>query len=252
MKRQNVTTLTALICLIIVSTLILKANSQETHLSPQDKVEFDATPIKQGIMTEKQEKHSKLYGRYNTGNKIYNLLNLDDGPIFLRRSLPFPFSSGEQLRPDNRIERITCAADAIIVGTIKSSASQITAGENFLFTDYELVVQEVIKNNTSSAIDQESDVSITRPGGAVLINNKRITAVDESFLPLRKGKRYLLFLRYLPETESFESIATGESYELNTSDLRLLKGGSTDVMAARTDLASFLNEIKGAIGRPCN
>lgn len=251
MKRNNVITLTA-ICVFIVSILLLNANSQESRLSLQDEVEFEATPIKVGIMTEKQEKHSRLYGRYNAGTKIHNLLKLDDGPIFVRRSLPFPFGSTEQVRSDNRLKRITCAAEAIIVGTIKSSVSQITAGEDFLFTDYELVVEEVIKNNTPRVIDQESDVSITRPGGAVLINNKRITAIDESFLPLRKGKRYLLFLRYLPETESFESIESGESYEVNKSDLRLLKGGSKDVMAARTDLVVFVNELKIAINRPCN
>lgn len=252
MKQQNVITLMAPICLIIVSILILNANSQETRLRGQDKIEFDATPIKAKTMTEKQEIHSKLYGRYDTGNRLQDLLKLDNEPLEIRRSLPFPVGSTGQLRPDDETRRISCAADAIIVGTIKSSASQITAGQSFLFTDYVLLVQEVLKNNANSLIAQESELSITRPGGAILINDRRVTAIDESFPPLGKGKRYLLFLRYLPETQSFESIETGESYEVNRGDLRLLKGDSKDVMAASIDLISFVNEIRAAVNRPCN
>jgi hypothetical protein len=251
MKQLNVIMLTALFCLIIGSILMLNANSQETPVREQDRFEFEATPIQAGAMTEKQEKHSKLYGRYNTGKKIQDLLNLDNGPVVIRRSLPFRFGSPDQLHSEVELKRISCAADAILVGRIKSSASQITASQSFLFTDYSLLVQEVLKNNSPSVIDRESEVSITRPGGAVLINDKRITAIDESFLPLRKENRYLLFLRYLPDTQSFESIETGETYEVTSSDLRLLKGGSREVVTAKTDLITFVNEIK-AVNRSCN
>jgi hypothetical protein len=253
MKRQGLILIASLVCLIISSTMILTANSQETNSRTQDKLEIEATPIKVGIMTEKQEQHSKLYNQYDTGNKIQDLLNLKDDEIQIRRSLPFPFASSYQVRSDvDEIKRITCAADAIVVGTVKGSTSQITASQSFLFTDYVLLIQQVLKNNSRNAIQQETEINITRPGGAILIGSKRLTAIDEAFLPLRKGKQYLLFLRYFPETESFASIETGESYGLNGNELQLLKHQSGDVITTRNNAISFVNEIKAVVGGPCN
>lgn len=255
MKRHNLLMSASLVCLIISSTIVLSAGSQERVPRPQNSPEIEASPIREGVMTEKQEQHSRLYNQYNTGSKIQDLLNLEDEDIQIRRSLPFRFGSSNQARSDlDEIKRITCAADTIVVGTVKNSASQITASQRFVFTDYVLLVQEVLRNNTPDVIKQESEINITRPGGAVLVGGKRVTAIDESFLPLRRGKRYLLFLRYLPETESFASIETGESYELSNNDLQLLKGQSgqsKDLIAARNNPISLVNEIRAVPSGPC-
>ena len=243
---------------ILAIALLIVAGVGASKLQDKDKKQYqaeiaDAMPIQPGVMTEKQAQHSKLYKRYDTATKIQDLLKLDDDEIQIRRSLPFPFASSDQVRSDvDEIKRITCAADTIVVGTVQRSASQITEGQSFLFTDYVLQVQQVLKNNSRILIQQEAEINITRPGGAVLIGNKRIAAIDESFLPLRRGKQYLLFLRYLPETESYASIETGESYEVNRNDLKLLKHQPEDVISAKYNAISFVNEIKAALSGPCN
>lgn len=251
MKRRNLLMTAFLVCLL----LTLSAGSQERSSAQKDQRELEASTIQAGVMTEKQEQHSKLYNQYDSGSKIQDLLNLEDDDIFIRRSLPFRFGSPGQTRSDvDEIKRITCAADAIVVATVKRSASQITASQSFLFTDYGLVVQEVLRNNTPGVIHQESEITVTRPGGAVLVGGRRITAIDESFLPLRRGNQYLLFLRYLPETESFASIETGESYELSATGLQLLKGPSgqsKDLVATKNNLISLVNEIRAVTNGPC-
>ena len=145
-----------------------------------------------------------------------------------------------------------CAADAIVLGTVKTSASQITEDQNFIFTDYVLLVQQVLKNNSRSPIQQEAEISVTRPGGAVLIGGKPVTAIDDSIPPLRRGKQYLLFLRYLPETDSFASIETGESYELKGNDAQLLRYKPEGVTSPKNSAIAFVNEIQAAVGAPCN
>jgi hypothetical protein len=237
--------------LIVVGVGASKLQDKDKKQSQAEVV--DATPIQAGVMTEKQKQHSKLYNRYDAVTKIQDLLKLDNDELQIRSSLGFPFSTSDQVRSHvDEIKRMTCAADAIVLGTVKTSASQITEGQNFLFTDYVLLVQQVLKNNSRSPIQQEAEIDITRPGGAVLIGNKRITAIDESLLPLRRGKQYLLFLRYLPETESFASIETGESYELNGNDVQLLRYKPEGVISPKNDALSFVNEIQAAAGVPCN
>ena len=244
--------------IILGIVLLIVAGVGASQLQEKDKKTSqaevaDATPIQPGVMTEKQKQHSKLYKQYGTATKIQDALKLDDDEIQIRSGLGFPFSiSGQPRSHVDEIKRITCAADTIVLGTVQRSASQITAGQSFLFTDYVLLVQQVLKNNSRSLIKQEAEINITRPGGAVLIGNKRITAIDESFLPLRQGKQYLLFLRYLPETDSFESIETGESYEVNRNDLQLLKYHPEGVISAKHNTISFVNEVKTAVGGPCN
>lgn len=255
MKRHRLLMTSTLVCLTIGSTIVLSAGSQERSSEPQDRLEIEASTIQAGVMTEKQEQHSKLYNQYDSGRKLQDLLNLEDDDIHIRRSLPFRFGSPDQTRSDvDEIKRITCAADAIVVATVKQSASQITASQRFVFTDYGLLVQEVLRNNTPEIIHRESEISVTRPGGAVLVDGRRITAIDESFLPLRRGNQYLLFLRYLPETESFASIETGESYELSETGLQLLKGPSgqsKDLVAAKNNPISLVNEIRAVTNGPC-
>jgi len=237
--------------------LLIATGVGASKLQDKDKKQYqeefaDATPIQPGVMTEKQEQHSKLYSQYNTRNKIQDLLKLNDDGIQIIRGLPLPFDSGQVRSEADEIKRMTCAADTIVLGTVKKSASQITEGQSFLFTDYVLLVQQVLKNNSRSLLQQEAEIMITRPGGAVLIDNKRVTAIDKSIPPLRRGKQYLLFLRYLPETDSYASIETGESYEVNRNTLQLVKHLPEGVISAKHNAVSFVNEVKAAVSRPCN
>ena len=246
------------VVVILGMALLIVAGVGAAKRQDKDKKQYqaesaDATPIQLGVMTEKQEQHSKLYSQYNRMHKIPDLLKLNDDGIIIHRSLPTPFSySGQVPSEADEIKRITCAADTIVLGTVQSSASQITEGQSFLFTDYVLLVQQVLKNNSRSLLQQEAEITITRPGGAVLIDNKRVIALDDSFQPLRQGKQYLLFLRYLPETESFAPIKTGESYEVNRNTLQLLEHRPEGVISAKHNTISFVNEVKTAVGGSCN
>ena len=248
LQRLTIIVLLLCVCIAIGSTMMSGADSREM-ISQERGLKDEATPVQLGVMTEKQRTHSKLY-KYESGKSILELLNLKDRDIEVRQNLALSFSMPDSVQATDadEVRRITCAADAVVVGKITSQVSQITENQKFIFTDYGFLVQEVLKNGTVGVVQQESEITITRPGGAVLIAGKRITAIDDSVLPLRRGKQYLLFLRYLPETESFRSIDTGESYELAGNDVKALRSTSTDLIAAKHNSNSLLSEIKTAAG----
>jgi hypothetical protein len=118
---------------------------------------------------------------------------------------------------------------AIVIGSARGSTSQLTENKEFLFSDYVVTSEEVFKNNSSAYIASSSDVTVTRPGGRVQIKGRTISAVDASFKPLDIGERYLLFLKYLPETGAYKSIRKG-SFLIHNDDL--ISFGSCSLLAS--------------------
>lgn len=51
-----------------------------------------------------------------------------------------------------------------VVGEVKSKSSQLTEDQDFIFTDYEIQVEEVIKNNTSDSIAPNTEITVSNPG----------------------------------------------------------------------------------------
>lgn len=233
----------------IGSTVIPSANNREHIPQGRERLREDATPVESGVMTEKQKQYSKLYKTYNSGHKILDLSRLDNEEIEVHQTLPLPFSMPDsgQATDGDEVRRITCTAEAVIIGEVSSKVSQLTESEAFIFTDYLFVVREILKSNNTMNLQQGSDIIITRPGGAVLIGGRYISAIDDSVLPLQKGKQYLVFRRYLPESESFTTIDTGETYELAGNDVRILRSNSKDLIAAKHTSASLLTAVKTAI-----
>jgi hypothetical protein len=54
-----------------------------------------------------------------------------------------------------------------VVGTITEKASQFTEDEKSIFTDYQIRVEEIIKNNAKSPMLTSQLITTTRDGGAV-------------------------------------------------------------------------------------
>ena len=233
----------ALTCLSL--SILLIAGSAE---SPQQDV---ATPIHRGVMSEKQREHSRLFKQYDTAQKIPDLARKEKNDVEVYRLLPLGADlSGVEVPASETIKRITCSADAVVIGKVRDKASQLTEGEGFVFTDYEFTVREVLKNNEAAPIIGE--ISVTRPGGSVVLNGKRVRAVDESFKPLIIGQEYMLFLRFLPQTGSYMSIESGESFELAGNEIKSLREGALERALTEYSAVSLSYEVRNASQTPCN
>jgi hypothetical protein len=233
-----------LICLSLSS--LLSTGSAE---SPQQDI---ATPIQRGIMSEKQREHSRLYKQYDTTQKIPDLVRKEKDDVEVYRLLPLgaDLSGGAATAASETVKRITCNADAVVIGTVRDKASQLTEGESFVFTDYEFTVREVLKNNEAAPITAE--ITVTRPGGTIILNGKRVRALDESFKPLTVGQEYMLFVRFLPGTGSYTSIESGESFELRINKVKSLREGALDRSVTEYSTVSLRDEVRNASLAPCN
>lgn len=215
-----------------------------------------STVLAQGtIPTQIQKEHRKLYKEYRRDRKLPDIAATATSNLEVREGVGQKIFQPNSPRFDFQtfINNLACDADAVIVGVIKSKSSQLTEDENFIFTDYQLLVQDVLKNNIAAPIQNNTSIIITRPGGTVQINGRNVTAVDESFNPLDIEGRYLLFLRFIPNTGSYKaSISTG-SYQLkNNKTIKLTEESLPSELETGHDAGAFVNDIRRTITGICN
>jgi hypothetical protein len=220
----------------------------------QQKKRDDATPIQEGVLTEKQKAHSRIFKRYEgvtKGRKLRELV-AESGDVEVEKGL------GDVLVPDSLnlqdyLQNLTCKADAVVIGTVRSKSSQIIEEGTFVFTDYELAVDQVLKN-TATEINPSQTITVTRVGGAVILNGHHVQAIDHRQEALALGGRYLLYLRFIPETGSFRAFAdtaSEDSYRLTGSKIIQTSGKAMPLGKRQADLTNFLLTARTAAEGPC-
>jgi hypothetical protein len=204
----------------------------------QTKADEEATPIQEGVMTQKQREHSKLYKQYSGRRNISELVTKEVDFKIVVKSEPQPAF----------MQDLACEADAVIIGAIQSKSSQLTEDKNFIFTDYDLVVEEVLKDNFSSPINPGATITVTRPGGAIKLKSKIVRATDESFKPFAIDGHYLLFLRYLPASNSYQAVNSAGGFRIeNGKVFQLRKDQLLDVSKSTNDRDVFVSNVRTAI-----
>lgn len=249
LKAQLLITL-MLISLTVVG--LVAARVSRRNLAPsfqqKDAKQEEPTLIQDVVMTDKQKKHSKLYvGRYKGGaegklrdriiggSQDLEIEIIGDSPDTLNNSYEF-------------LKGLARSSDAIVIGKVKNKSSQFTDDGEFIFTDYELTIEEVLKNNSAAPIQNNSDIVVTRIGGTVQINGRIARAVDRSFKSLELGGTHLLFLRFIPRTGAYQTYSSQGSFLLNNNQLAKL---TTDLLPNELenekDAKSFIAKVRSAI-----
>jgi len=212
------------------------------------------TPIKEGVMTDKQRKHSKLFKRYesSTGGKKLRDMVEAQSEIFLAKM------AGLEIRIDNDLNaylrKLTCNASAVFLATVQSKSSQLLDEGTFTFTDYEMRIDEVLKNNSSSPIEPNMIVTYTGPGGAVELDGKVINAIDYRSEPLQLGEQYLIYAAFLPDTASYRGldISGGDAFEIKHGVIRQASKRSQPLGANGTaDSGQFMSLVRPAVYQSC-
>jgi hypothetical protein len=126
----------------------------------------EATAIQEGVMSDRQKAHSRLYkGLKNAagGRQIRDLV-AERGDVEIIEVI------GDQQRPRYRniykyLTTISCKADAVVIGAVRNKTSQIIEEGTFTFTDYEFVLEGVIKDVPAATAKSNDVITVTRPGG---------------------------------------------------------------------------------------
>jgi hypothetical protein len=245
-RRRNILILSISLAVAVLVTLFALRSQGQSNRSASG--QENPSPVQEGVMTEKQQVHSKRFSQryaYRKDQKLRDLrgrgellvtIGVGDKPQ--SASAP-PFNLSEFLR------NMTCDADAVLIGQVKDKVSQLTENGEFIFTDYEVTVEEILKNNAESPISPQSNITVTRQGGAIQLNGKVIRGVDLSFKPFELGSRVLLFLRFIPATGAYETFRSEGSFVLIGNEMvKLTKESLPTELEGEKDASLFINKIR--------
>lgn len=114
---------------------------------------------------------------------------------------------------DPDVKRAAINSDIVVIGHVVRNISALTQNEAFIFTDSELILDEIWKNaarpEAGPPVSQDSEITIVRPGGAIRSNGHQIRISLSNSVPLKVGDKYLLYLKYAPDSRSYTVVGFG-------------------------------------------
>ena len=114
---------------------------------------------------------------------------------------------------------------AVVIGKIISSNAYLTPGKTGIYSEFEVLVDYIAKNDPNNPIKTDTVITVERNGGKVRMPSGKIVLswVSHQNMP-REGGRYLLFLTHDFQTRNDMGkdfyILTG--YELRDGQVRML------------------------------
>ncbi len=99
-------------------------------------------------------------------------------------------------------EELACASDAIVTGHTSIWLHHLNSSRQGIYTDYDFVVDTVIKDNAKAPLSMSQHIVMARPGGSLQLGTsgtiKTIIISPGSFPHLETGSEYLIFLNFIP------------------------------------------------------
>lgn len=239
--------------LAAVATVVLVGSAQLLLAFPQQVVQAqDDACSSTYLMTEKQKAHSRIYKEYKLGpeKNLCRLAETSPEPVLVEvgglRELP-ALSPIAQGYPDWFLRIFAHEADAVVVGVVKSSSSALVEDGSFIFTDVQLAVQEVIKDNSAAPISRNTEITVTRPGGTMMLKGKEVRAADVEFDAFQVNARYLLFLTYIPESGGYRAFSERSFQLLPRIVAKVTRKPALVLPQSHNDPEAFLNEVRAAV-----
>jgi hypothetical protein len=214
-------------------------HSRQNPASPTDQPEGKKTDAGQEL---RRREHGKLFDGHH-GPKLRDLAASQQGEVSVWEEEPYVIRRADDpvsQRPF--MQFAVCNANAVVIGTLTGETPQLPPSENFIFTDYEMTVEEAIKPD-ASAVPRLDKILVTRQGGTLHQGGRAFRAEVEGFKPFAVGKRYLLFLRYIPTTGAYLAYANG-SFQLDGNKVIALGKPPKDQSES---LTTFLAEAHAAM-----
>jgi hypothetical protein len=248
-KKNIVIATIVTFCFIgIISTFLITTTQSQTKVV-QKADEDLPTSITLGVKTEKQKKHSKLYEEQALLLQP-SLINKEDVTIYVT-VFPGPILTEDNLKNKYDIlQKVSCKTDVIVRGKIKDKGSQLTENQSFVFTDYDIEIEDVIKNSSPMDLVKTKGLTLTAKGGSIKLDNRVFKVIVERSVPLRVGKDYIFFLKYLPDSQSFSLTTEQSMFEVTSNAQNVIVEKKVDKNVSE-DLEPFLNLLPQATLNGC-
>lgn len=245
MNKKNLVVITAILGVIgFVSTiLITKTNSQTKESSKEELPTF----IELNKYTDRQRKHSKLYNRPESKSLINE--NKSIGVVIGRQ-----FIKNESFvipQQSSFFANLTCKADVVVQGKVKSKSSQLSEDNASVFTDYEVEINSVLQDNLA-VVKPNKVIVVTRSGGKVVLNGNQIEVINKSYKMLKIGDEYVLFLKYLSDSDSFAASSDEGTFEIKDNKFIRYKDNNDIVYQNEDNTLNGLIDLITAINSQCS
>jgi hypothetical protein len=245
--------------LALLGMISAGASRQPTSASqqtPKDRERYradvaDATSVQVGMLAPKQRVHGALFNGFGKNGSDGSITQLIASHRHQRTVVEKNvygrtwFSSDEPEIAEQYFARLAKQSDAIVRGRAVHKSSQITEDDSFLFTDYDVVVLDVLKNEPMDPITTQSTIEVTCAGGKIVVDDVVIKAGGNAvaLLPIN-AQDVLLFLKYIPETRAYRLSQYNGAFELNGKSAQPLVGIFNFDYGFFKDEGSFLRVIK--------
>jgi hypothetical protein len=103
----------------------------------------------------------------------------------------------------NELANLACGSDLVVVGRTGAGVSHITADQGYVYTDWSFTVENVLKDNSKAPVRVGSQIVVTRPGGSLAVNGRKVSANPHEFRNFNQGEQLLLYLRFIPQTGAY-------------------------------------------------
>ena len=227
----------ALVAVVAVVAFLSSNNIIEAQSTDEVVLDYETRP--RSISKEREEKNRRFdaYGDYplkELGEKGLQLLPTTSH--WWRGTGAIPVESSE----------------AVVVGSVTKREAFLSKNEKGVYTEYEIKIEQVLKNSGDKSISPDEVIPVVRVGGTVRFGTQNVQRFTMSKLGvLKNAARYLLFLRKNNGVDEF--VVTG--YELTDGKVTPLDGGPGDDPRTRlpfhkykgADEETLLEDVRQAI-----
>jgi hypothetical protein len=147
-------------------------------------------------MTATQRERAKLHADEKSGTRV-----LDEVGAEVSKGVDFQFN-----RPAKTVVAaltdLACKSTNVFIANVQSVDSHPILDGTFIFSDYEVRVTEAFRGASLPGLGVGGLATVTRPGGAIVIDGKPVRATISTFPSLTLGDTYLFFGTYVPAAEA--------------------------------------------------
>lgn len=185
--------------------------------------------------------HSRLFNKGIFG-QITDMLSKGTGDVHLpcivgiSQHIQVPFS--------RQLLALAADSDLVVLAKAETGTSHMSANKDFLYTDWYFVAEEILKNNSYSAVGTDATILVTRPGGKLQVNGRTVYADCPNFLSFANRQQYLLFLRFIPETGAYALHWGSAAFLVSTPRAKRLDDSDEPEV---TDKDTLLKNVRDAV-----
>jgi hypothetical protein len=108
-----------------------------------------------------------------------------------------------------------------------------------VYTDYDFVIDRLLKDNRTAPIGSASDFVVTRLGGSVKLPEGNLNFRSQEFPSPQANTTYLMFLDYIPATSSYFARDGLSTLRLAGSNWLIDRGSDAGVIVPGFTLATL-------------